>query len=158
MILFSDIIETSAINGDGLTDCMEWLANHLVSSSSPARKVTSQTTPKLPIDSSPNHCDKNIDPKDKSTHRAYCTRAYSAFKCFFIRPSVPPDIADWILQFILLNSSSDTNGRLIPVCVCVRVYNGLPALRHCKWATEGRSSYEAWPRRVTLQVLKIYFD
>lgn len=113
-VLFSDIIETSAILGDGLTDCMDWLAGKLGSNSSPAKKsapqslyqrplhehspskkIAAQNTPKSSNESSPTHCDRNVEVKDKTAHKDYCTRAYSAFKCFFIRPNVPPDISDW---------------------------------------------------------------
>ncbi|XP_060595576.1 ADP-ribosylation factor 1-like isoform X3 [Ruditapes philippinarum] len=90
-----NIIETSAIQGDGLTDCMDWLALHLGSSSTSTKKPSSQAVHRTYSDSSPSHCDKSTESiKDKSAHRDYCTRAYSAFKCFFIRPNVPPDIAD----------------------------------------------------------------
>lgn len=88
------IIETSAIKGDGLTDSMDWLAAHLASSSSPAKRAQPQPVHRTYSDTSPSHCMKATDTKDKPAHKDYCTRAYSAFKCFFIRPNVPPDIAD----------------------------------------------------------------
>ncbi|KAL4220959.1 hypothetical protein ACF0H5_019225 [Mactra antiquata] len=107
------IIETSAILGDGLTESMDWLASKLGShstptkksatqslyqktlhDSSPSKKSTNQNAPKSSHENSPTHCDKNVDTKDKTTQKDYCTRAYSAFKCFFIRPNVPPDFSD----------------------------------------------------------------
>ncbi|KAH3788344.1 hypothetical protein DPMN_166481 [Dreissena polymorpha] len=32
--------------------------------------------------------------KEVSPTHDYCNRAYSAFRCFFIRPSVPPEVND----------------------------------------------------------------
>lgn len=112
-----NIIETSAIRGDGLTDSMEWLAAQL-GSSQPKKASLTSATPKLQASvnkSSPVAMkgtdmpimsydkDKNCDLKDKMLlrdskdripDRDYCARAYSAFKCFFVRPNIHPDIGD----------------------------------------------------------------
>lgn len=87
-----NIIETSAILGDGLTDCMEWLASQLGSTTTSHRKSTGQNMLKSSNDNSPSSCDKSSEFNDKN--KAYCTRAYSAFRCFFIRPNMPPDVDD----------------------------------------------------------------
>ncbi|XP_053379956.1 ADP-ribosylation factor 1-like [Mercenaria mercenaria] len=84
-----NIIETSAIQGDGLTDCMDWLATQLGSSSSSAKKPTSHALRRTSSDTSPSHCDKPTEIKDKSAHKDYCTRAYMLLMLLH-SASVPP--------------------------------------------------------------------
>lgn len=93
--MISDIIETSAIRGDGLTESMDWLVAQLGSTHTRKPSVHGPPLPRAQDFSSIAKCDTNSDTvKDRSPSRDYCNRAYSAFKCFFIRPNVPPDIDD----------------------------------------------------------------
>lgn len=93
---FSDIIETSAVRGDGLIESMDWLVGHLGATQFKKASFHGQpVTPRVSAFSNVAKCDTSTDAlKDRSPSRDYCNRAYSAFKCFFIRPSVPPDIDD----------------------------------------------------------------
>ena len=86
--LLVDIIETSAIRGDGLTECMEWLATQLGNNQS--KRTSTQ-----PVTVHSERVRTAVDRQgDKLQQRDYCGRAYSAFKCFFIRPNGPPDVQD----------------------------------------------------------------
>jgi len=108
-------METSAVRGDGLIESMDWLVNNL--GSHQTKKSTGQghvhghshshshghshghgpsVAARAPQFNSVAKCDTSTDTvlKDRSPSRDYCNRAYSAFKCFFIRPNVPPDIDD----------------------------------------------------------------
>ena len=75
IFLFSAMIETSAITGQGLMESMDWLALQL--GSNQPRKTSNPTVAIT---------DRPIENKDsKQQPKAYCTRAYSAIKCLFNR-------------------------------------------------------------------------
>ena len=68
------MIETSAITGQGLLESMDWLAQQL--GSNQPRKTSNPSV--IVPETSMEFKDGRQQPK------AYCTRAYSAIKCFFI--------------------------------------------------------------------------
>ena len=68
------MIETSAITGQGLMESMDWLALQL--GSNQPRKTSN---PSIIVP------ERSMEFKDsRQQPKAYCTRAYSAIKCFFI--------------------------------------------------------------------------
>ena len=78
------MLETSAITGQGLIESLDWLALQLGSSQ-----------PRKPSINSPVviATDRSIEMKDsKQQSKAYCTRAYSAFKCLFVRTNPQDDV------------------------------------------------------------------
>lgn len=97
ILCVADIVETSVLRGDGLTESMDWLVEQLGSSSHQSKKsfVHGPAVARSRDFSNATNCDTTTDAnKDRSPTRDYCNRAYSAFKCFFVRPHVPPDIDD----------------------------------------------------------------
>ena len=78
------MIETSAITGQGLIEALDWLALQLGSNQ-----------PRKPSINSPVVLtnDRPMEMKDsKQQSKAYCTRAYSAFKCLFVRTNPQDDV------------------------------------------------------------------
>ncbi|KAK3593229.1 hypothetical protein CHS0354_012307 [Potamilus streckersoni] len=71
-------MHASAVTGEGLTEAMDWLAVQL--GSVQARK--SLMTPASMVTDKPEELPVKLE-----NRLDYCTRAYSAIKCLFTRPS-----------------------------------------------------------------------
>lgn len=87
LILFPDIMPVSAVTGEGLYQALDWLCLKLGSTqarraiAAPAEEENAQNG-----ETSKNETETAApETVDLQARRDYCSRAYSAIKCFFFR-------------------------------------------------------------------------